>query len=247
MRLLLSSGGLRTAERVAAFARELRALFGGAERVLFVPWALADHDGYLRAMRERGLDGGYELQGIHECEDPVAAVREAEAVFVGGGNTFRLTAALQDHGVLEPLRGRVRDGMPYAGASAGTNVACPTMRTTNDMPIVQPESFETLGLVPFQINPHYFEGSTWVRDGERFREHFGETRDQRIAEFHEENEVPVVGLWEGAALRVRDEQIDLIDGPARLFRRGMAPLDLVPPARLDPLLGTLSPGRQPGQ
>ncbi len=242
MRLLLSSGGLRTSERVEGFARDLRTLFGDVRRVLFVPWALADHDGYLRAMHERGLDGGYELAGIHEYDDPLDAVREAEAIFVGGGNTFRLVRELQRHALLAPIRERVRAGMPYAGASAGTNVACPTLRTTNDMPIVEPESFETLGLVPFQINPHYFDGSTWVRDGESFREHFGETRDKRIEEFHEENDVPVVGLWEGAALIVAGARIDLAHAPARLFRRGKAPLDLVPPARVDALLGSPSPG-----
>ncbi len=236
MRLLLSSGGLRTPERVALFGEELRSLFGKARRILFVPWALADHDGYLRALTERGLDGGYELVGIHQCEDPLEAVNEATGILVGGGNTFRLARALQRNGLIEILRERVRSGLPYAGVSAGTNVACPRLCTTNDMPIVEPESFETLGLVSFQINPHFFPGSTWVRDGESFREQFGETRDQRIAEFHEENDVPVLGLWEGAALRVREDSIELLGGPARLFRRGRDALDLEPGARLDALL-----------
>ena len=233
MQLLLSSGGLRTPERVTFFAAQLRALCGATRRILFVPWALADHDGYLGMMHERGLDAGYELQGIHRCQDPVRAVGEAEAILIGGGNTFRLTHALQRHGLVEVLRARVRAGLPYAGISAGTNVACPTLCTSNDMPIVEPESFETLGLVPFQINPHYYSGSNYVRTADSYREHFGETRDQRIAEFHEEKAVPVLGLAEGAAVRVREASIELIGGPARLFRRGLAPLDLEPPARLD--------------
>ena len=121
-------------------------------RVLFVPYALADHDGYVRLMTERGLNAGYELDGIHRHADPVAAVHEAEAIFVGGGNTFRLLAALYRLGLLDPIRERVRGGLPYLGVSAGTNVACPTIRTTNDMPIVQPPSLDALGLVPFQVN-----------------------------------------------------------------------------------------------
>src|SRR5207248_939786 len=111
-------------------------------------YALSDHDGYVRMMAERGLNAGYPLDGIHHARDPVAAVRAAEAVFVGGGNTFRLLATLYRFGMLDPIRECVRAGMPYLGVSAGTNVACPTIRTTNDMPIVQPTSLEALGLVP---------------------------------------------------------------------------------------------------
>jgi dipeptidase E len=231
-RLLLSSGGLRTPERVAAFVREMRVLYGSARRLLFIPWALGDHDGYVEMLRTRGLDGGYELLGIHRAEDPRAAVEEAEGLYVGGGNTFRLVTELHRHGLVEPIRRRVMSGMPYSGVSAGTNVAAPTLMTTNDMPIVMPPTFETLGLVPFQVNPHYFEGSPWVRTQGELREHFGETRDQRIGEFHEMNAAPVIGLWEGAALRVEGDTMELVDGPARLFRRGMDALDLVAGTRL---------------
>jgi dipeptidase E len=236
VKLLLGSGGLRTPERVAVWAEAVRAALGDIDRVLFVPYALADHDGYVRAMTERGINAGYRLEGIHEFDDPVSAVREAAAVFVGGGNTFRLLDALYRRELLDPIRERVRGGMPYLGISAGTNVAGPTIKTTNDMPIVQPPSFDALGLVPFQINPHYYSGSNYIREGDTFVEHFGETRDQRLAEFHEENETPVVGLWEGGILRVEAGRVSLMGASARVFRRGQPPSDIQAGADLTSLV-----------
>jgi dipeptidase E len=230
--LLLGSGGFRTPERVAVWAAEMRAALGPVRRVLFVPYALADHAGYVRTMIERGLNAGYDLDGIHDHADPVAAVRAAEAIFVGGGNTFRLLDTLYRLNLLDPIRERVRGGMPYLGVSAGTNVAGPTIRTTNDMPIVQPPSLDALGLVPFQINPHYYAGQNYVRVGDEYVQHFGETRDERIKEFHEENATPVIGLWEGGVLRVTDDRVDLIGAAARVFRRGEAPVDYAAGDRL---------------
>src|SRR5262245_2477654 len=183
--ILLGSGGLRTPERVAVWAHEVQAVLGDIQRVLFVPYALADHDGYVRVLTERGINAGYELDGLHTHADPRAAVMQAEAIFVGGGNTFRLLDTLYRLGLLEVIRERVRGGMPYLGISAGCNVACPTIKTTNDMPITQPPSLDALGLVPFQVNPHYYTGHNWVKRGEELVEHFGETRDDRLAEFHE--------------------------------------------------------------
>jgi dipeptidase E len=127
MRVLLGSGGFRTPERIDFLRRRVQSFFGAVRRLLFVPYALGDHDGYVKAIRERGIDAGYELDAIHRHPDPGAAVRAAEALFVGGGNTFRLLAELYRHGLLEPIRERVRGGMPYLGISAGTNVACPTL------------------------------------------------------------------------------------------------------------------------
>lgn len=235
MRALLGSGGIRTEERVALYVRETQRHFGAVDRVLFIPWALDDHDGYVDAMRNRGLDAGYELVGIHTFDDPVAAVQEAQAISVGGGNTFRLTWQMHRTGVMDAVRSRVLDeGIPYMGVSAGTNVACPTMQTTNDMPIVMPESFETLGLVPVQINAHYFAGSTWVqRDDGTYLQHFGETREDRIREYHEMNDRPVVGLYEGAFLRCDDKGLELVGGGAQLFRRGLDGIDLEPGAMID--------------
>jgi dipeptidase E len=156
-----------------------------------------------------------------------ADVESAEAVFVGGGNTFRLLKQMYELDLIEAIRERVRGGLPYIGSSAGTNVATPSIRTTNDMPIVFPPTFDALGLVPFQINPHYLDpdpGST----------HKGETREDRIREFHEENTTPVVGLREGSMIRVEGDAATLIgDRPARIFRRGEAPYELPVGSRID--------------
>jgi dipeptidase E len=210
--------------------RELAGLLAGVSRVLFVPHALKDRDGYLAKAREAFAEMGLGLDSLHQAADPRRAVEEAEAVFCGGGNSFRLLASLRELGVLDELRRRALEGMPYAGASAGSNLACPTIKTTNDMPIVQPASFEALGLVPFQNNPHYLDpmpGST----------HMGETRETRIREFHEENEIPVVGLREGAILRVRGDSIRLVGlAGARVFRRGQEPVEVTPIAAIESLV-----------
>ncbi|MFI0465938.1 MULTISPECIES: dipeptidase PepE [Saccharopolyspora] len=197
-------------------------LLAGRGRLLFVPFAKRDHDGYTATVQAAVAPLGITVDGLHRADDPVAAVREAEAVFIGGGNTFRLLSTLHRLGLVTALREAVRGGTPYMGASAGTNMACPSLRTSNDMPIVEPPSFEAIGLVPFQINPHYLDpdpGST----------HMGETREQRIAEFLEDNDVPVLGLREGAWLRVRGEHAELGGSTgARLFTRGAEPRELGP-------------------
>jgi dipeptidase E len=210
---------------------EVRALLVGVKRLLFVPFALHDRAAYAAKARARFLSEGIEVEALTADESGRRAVRSAEAVFVGGGNTFRLLRTLQDAALLEPLRGRARAGLPYVGASAGINIACPTIKTTNDMPIVQPASFEALGLVPFQINPHYLDPDPESR-------HMGETREDRIREFLEENDVAVVGLREGAWLRIegKDGQVGGA-AAARVFRRGRAPEELAPGASLESLLG----------
>jgi dipeptidase E len=203
---------------------------GGRRSLLFVPFAKAAHDDYTATVAEALEPLGVSVRGLHSADDPVLAVRQAEAVFVGGGNSFRLLKTLHEMGLVEPLRERVREGMPYMGASAGTNMACPTLRTSNDMPIVQPPTFEALGFVPFQINPHYL-------DPDSASTHMGETREQRLAEFHEENDVTVLGLREGAWLSVRDDTATLGgETGARLFRRGAESQELSSGADLSTLL-----------
>jgi dipeptidase E len=201
---------------------ELADFFADVRRVLFIPFALADHDGYAAKARAALAEIGCELDSVHQARDPRRAIENAGAVFCGGGNTFRLLKAVSDHGLLPAIQSRVAEGMRYAGASAGSVLACPTIRTTNDMPIVEPPSFSALGLVPFQINPHYLDpspGST----------HMGETRETRILQFLEENDVPVVGLREGAMLRVEADTV-LLKGRAgaRIFRRGREPVEVSP-------------------
>jgi dipeptidase E len=239
MRVLLGSGGFRTEERVRFLAEQMRSFFGEVERLLFVPYALQDHDRYVATLVEKGIKGiaaGYRLDGIHRHADPERAVREAPALFVGGGNTFRLLAELNRLHLLGPIRERVLGGMPYLGISAGTNVACPTIKTTNDMPITWPPSLDALGLVPFQINPHYFTGQVHVQQGDGYEQHFGETRDDRIREFHEMNDTPVVGLWEAGLLRVEQGRVLLLGAPARVFRKGQEPADFAPGSLVDGLL-----------
>jgi dipeptidase E len=214
----------------------MRAFFGRIEQLLFIPYALADHDGYLEVIRTRGQDAGYHLIGIHRARDPVRAVLEASAIYVGGGNTFRLLAELYARNLLDPIRQRVRAGVPYLGISAGCNVACPTIRTSNDMPITSPPSLDALGLVGFQVNPHYFVGQTHVKRDDGYHEHFGETRDDRLREFHEMNSTPVVGLWEAGTLLVEPGKVLLAGARARLFRKGLAPIDVEPETDLSPLL-----------
>jgi dipeptidase E len=165
---------------------------------------------------------GFGVDSIHEAQDPVAAVEAAEALFIGGGNTFRLLDQLQRRGLVEPIRRKALAGMPYLGTSAGSNVACVTIKTTNDMPIVEPRSLSALALVPFNINPHYLDPDPGSR-------HMGETRETRIREFHEENAPPVLGLREGSMLRVEGDAARVEgESGARLFRRGRDPEELPP-------------------
>ncbi|MGW8377066.1 dipeptidase PepE [Streptomyces sp. ODS28] len=202
----------------------------GVRELLFVPYAQADHDGYTAAVAAFMEQLGIRVRGVHTGE-PARLAREAEAVFIGGGNSFRLLKSLQRHGLLEAVRERVAEGAPYMGSSAGTNMACPTVRTTNDMPIVQPEGFGTLDLVPFQINPHYLDPAPDSA-------HMGETREKRLTEFLEENDVPVLGLREGTWLRRAGERLELggVSAGARLFRRGAEPVEHGPGADLSELL-----------
>lgn len=236
MHVLLGSGGFRTEERIRFVTEQMRAFFGPIERLLFVPYALHDHEGYLLAIRERGLHAGYLLEGIHHAADPRTAVLQAQALFVGGGNTFRLLHELYRYNLLDVIRERVRQGLPYLGISAGTNVACPTIKTTNDMPITQPPRFDALGLVPFQVNAHYFTGHPFVKRDDVFHEHFGETRDERIREFHEMNDQAVIGLWEGGLLQVDAGKVMLVGAAARIFRKGHDPVDVEPATELTALL-----------
>ena len=211
-------------------AGQIQAILGDLRRVLFVPYALHDHDAYAAKARERYARMGYELTSVHEVNDPVAAVRATDALFIGGGNTFRLLSRLYERGLLEPIRERVAAGMPYVGTSAGSNVACVTIRTTNDMPIVEPPSFDALNLVPFNINPHYLDpdpGST----------HMGETREERLLQFLEENDKIVVGLREGAMLRIEGSSARLLGTVgARIFQRGREPQEHKPGDSLDFIL-----------
>ncbi|MFL6515647.1 MAG: dipeptidase PepE [Chthoniobacterales bacterium] len=196
---------------------EIRRVLKSRRTILFFPYALADHDAYAAKVRRRFTAMGYSLESIHASDAPKAAVAGADAFFIGGGNTFRLVKALQDLELIERIRDKVRSGTPYIGSSAGSNVAGLTIKTTNDMPIVQPHSFDALALVSFQLNPHFLDSNPNSK-------HMGETREERIIQFLEENETPVVGLREGAWLTIENSRVTVGgENGARIFRRGQTP------------------------
>jgi dipeptidase E len=227
--LLVSNSTLYGSGYLDHAESEIRSFLGDAKRVLFVPYALFDRDKYAANVRLRFQKMGYELTSVHTAANPVAAIDETDTVFIGGGNTFRLLKALYEFDLIETIRNRVSNGMPYIGSSAGSNVAAPTIKTTNDMPIVQPPSFAALGLVSFQINPHYL-------DPDPNSKHMGETREERIVQFLEENDTPVVGLREGAILRIENGETILRGTTgARIFRKGVEPVETSPGTRLDNL------------
>ena len=228
--LLISNSTLHGSGYLDHAEAEIRDFLGDVKRVLFVPFALYDRDAYAATARDRFARMGYELSSLHDAGDPLRAVADTQAIFVGGGNTFRLLKTLYDRELLTPIRQRVANGMPYIGSSAGSNIAAPTIKTTNDMPIVQPPSFDALGLVSFQINPHYL-------DPDPNSKHMGETREKRLQEFLEENDTPVLGLREGAIARCENGRITLKGSTgARIFRRGLDPVETLPGDRLDELL-----------
>ncbi len=211
--LLVSNSTMYGSGYLDHCAGEIRDFLGRVESVLFVPYALFGRDAYAAKARARFADLGYKLHSLHDAPHPQQAVKEAESIFVGGGNTFRLLKALYDFDLLHSIRGRVEEGIPYVGSSAGSIIAGPTIKTTKDMPIVQPPSFDALGLVPFQISPHYL-------DPDPSSTHMGETQEERILQFLEENDGLVVGLREGGMVRMEDGLAQLKGtGGARLFRR----------------------------
>lgn len=201
----------------------LQVHFKTVKNLLFIPFARPggiSHDEYTRKVSEAFAEIGIAVKGIHEFDNPTEALQQAEGIFTGGGNTFLLVTQLYKTGIIKTLEEVVKNGTPYLGTSAGSNICGLTMGTTNDMPIVYPPSFITLGLVPFNLNPHYLdpiEGST----------HMGETRETRINEFHQFNSQPVLGLREGSWLEVSGNTITLRgDLKARLFRQNQEPLEL---------------------
>lgn len=216
--LLLSNSTNYGGEFLAHADGDIRDFLGtSVKSVLFVPFAgvTRSFDVYAAVVRARFAELGYQLDSVHEAANPIEAVERAEAIAVGGGNTFHLLREMYEAGLIEAIRARVETGTPYVGWSAGSNVACPTIRTTNDMPIVEPPSFDALSLVPFQINPHYTD--------EMPANHAGETREQRIAEFLKANpDARVVGLREGSILKIEDSEITLLgEKSARVFLSGV--------------------------
>ena len=224
MKLLLISNSTNAGEEylkypIARIAEHLE----GVSEVIFVPYAAVtfSYAEYERKVQNRFNEIGIKVRSIHREKNPLKAIREAQAICVGGGNTFALTKKMQQQGLLPAILCKLKAGTPYVGWSAGSNVCCPTICTTNDMPIVEPESFKAIGAVKFQINPHYLDANP---EG-----HAGETREQRIEEYIEANPRRyVVGLREGCMLRLLDGKLELIGSrPMRIFKRGQAAYEVM--------------------
>ncbi len=224
MKLLLISNSTMPGEAYLEYPKhEIKKFLGDRPlEVLFIPYAAVtfSFDLYEQKVAGRFAELGFQVRSIHHFSDPVQAVNDAEVIVVGGGNTWQLVRMLHENQLMNAIREKAMGGTPYIGWSAGSNVACPTLRTTNDMPITDPKGFDTTGLVPFQINPHYLDSNP---EG-----HGGETREQRIEEFLEINpDVYVVGLREGTMLHLENDQINLIGNrTARIFRKGTTPVEL---------------------
>jgi dipeptidase E len=226
MKLLLISNSTTAGQPYLEWPLEhIRKFLGCVDSVAFVPYAAVtfSYDDYEAKVQARFDELGIEVRSVHREADPARAIREAEAICVGGGNTFALLKKMQELGLVDAIRLAVTElGTPYVGWSAGSNICCPTISTTNDMPIVEPETFKAVGAIPFQINPHFLDAHP---EG-----HAGETREQRIEEYIEANAgVWVAGLREGCLLKMEDGPMKLI-GPSsmRVFRRGDVPREVAP-------------------
>ncbi len=201
----------------------LKSHFENCKSIVFIPYARPggiSHEEYTHKVRIAFAEINIEVKGIHEFEDPITAIKDAQGIFTGGGNTFLLVFQLYKNKLMDVLSQTLKKGTPYLGTSAGSNIAGISMQTTNDMPIIYPPSFQTLGLIPFNLNPHYLDPDVQSK-------HMGETRETRIKEFHAFNSVPVLGLREGSWLEVKGEQI-ILKGKfsARLFRQNHLPEEI---------------------
>ena len=223
MNVLLISNSTNAGEEYLRYPLpEIARVLQSVREVVFVPYAAVtfSYADYERKVQARLSEIGIRVRSVHRAADPRRMIREAEAICVGGGNTFALAKKMQEQGLMQAILGKIRRGTPYVGWSAGSNVCCPTISTTNDMPIVCPASFRAIGAVPFQINPHYLDANP---EG-----HAGETREQRILEYIAANPRRwVVGLREGCMLHCTDEGLRLIGSrPMRIFRKGREPREV---------------------
>jgi len=223
--MIVSTSKLHGSAYLAYLQEEVAEFFAGVEELLFIPYARPDgldYPAYTELPRQAFAALDLPVRGIHEYPDPLEAVEQAQAIFIGGGNTFVLLHELYRQKLIKPLQEKIRQGTPYMGSSAGSNVAGISIGTSNDMPIVYPPSFEALALLPFNVNPHYL-------DPDPRSTHQGETRERRIREFHHYNEQAVIGLREGSWLQVAQGEIQLKGQPsARIFRKGQEPTERPP-------------------
>ena len=221
--LIASTSTLANQDYLEYLLPELKLHYQNCSRILFIPYARPGgmtHEKYTDVVETAFAKINKKVVGIHEFEDPSSAIKNAEGIFTGGGNTFVLVSQLHKNNIMQTLSDVIKNGTPYLGTSAGSNICGLTMQTTNDMPVVYPSSFQTLGVIPFNLNPHYLDPDTSST-------HMGETRETRIKEFHAYNSAPVLGLREGSWLDVKGDKITLKgDLTARLFRQNESPEEL---------------------
>ncbi|WP_103071114.1 dipeptidase PepE [Aquimarina sediminis] len=230
--IIASTSTIHGSTPLAYLQDTLLDLYSGVDEILFIPYARPggiSHDEYTIGINNIFKKINKKIVSIHMFSDPIEAIKKAKGIYTGGGNTFLLVDQLYRNGVLEPLKEAIHSGIPYLGTSAGSNICGLNMKTTNDMPIVYPPNFKTLGVVPFNINPHYL-------DPDPNSTHKGETRETRIKEFHNLNNQPVIGLREGSWLRVKENQI-ILEGnlSARIFEKGKTPYEIEPNSSLSEL------------
>ncbi|SHF18262.1 dipeptidase PepE [Dysgonomonas macrotermitis] len=234
MKLLLLSNSTNPGESYLGYPKQAIKSFLGEQplNIVFIPYAAVtfSYDEYVDKVNGSLQEVNIQVRGIHTFDNPTDAILKADAIMIGGGNTWKLTRTLQDNNLIDCVRSKVLNGTPYIGWSAGSNVACPTLRTTNDMPIIAPLSFDTFSFVPFQLNPHYLDDNP--------ANHGGETREMRINEFIIQNpDVYVVGLRESTILHFEDGKLSLLgDRSARIFKYGVAPVELTSKDDFDFLL-----------
>lgn len=223
--IIASTSTLHGGEYLEYLLPTLENHFKNCDTIIFIPYARPGgmtHDEYTERVATAFSKINKKIIGLHTFKNPIEALEKAEGIFTGGGNTFLLVTQLYDNDVMQTLSNVIESGTPYLGSSAGSNITGISMQTTNDMPIIYPPSFKTLGAIPFNLNPHYLDANLQSK-------HMGETRETRIKEFHAFNTIPVLGLREGSWLDVKDEKI-LLKGnlTARLFRQNQVPEEINP-------------------
>jgi len=218
MKLLLLSNSTNAGEEYLKYpVNEIKRFLNGINEVLFIPYAIVtfSYNEYEKMVGDRLNEIGVKVISIHHFNNPIKEIKNAKCIVIGGGNTFKLLKTIQDKKLIEPIKQRVLNkSIPYIGWSAGSNMACPTIRTTNDMPVIEPDNMNALNFIPFQINPHYQDTN--------LKNHAGETLEQRILEFININKnIYVVGLREGTILKIIDSRVELIGNkPVRVFKYG---------------------------